>query len=114
MVYLKMLSFSSQRRERSELGVALRGQGFVKALASASGVAGDLRHALCMGDIAQRCRYERRIAFLECGLKMRRDIFLGSVQPRINACASCAMGFTMMQRAAPTKTMIFAQVALSL
>ena len=72
-----MFSFSSQQRERSELGVAFRGQGFVKALASESGDAGDLRHALCTDDIAQRCGYERRLAFLESGLKIRGNIFLG-------------------------------------
>ena len=47
------------------------------ALAPQPGIARDLRHAFCAGDVAKRCCDERRIAFLECGLKIRRNIFLG-------------------------------------
>jgi hypothetical protein len=62
---------------RGKLGIAVGGERLVEALAPEPGLAGDLRHALGAGDVAQGCGDQCGIAIFEHRFQIQRDVPLG-------------------------------------
>ena len=60
-----------------KLGISGWRQGFVQTLSSKTRLTRELRHTLGAGDITQRRREKRGIAFFERCLKIGRHIFIG-------------------------------------